>query len=883
MYFSLSGYSQVQPDLPQTREAVADSLKTATVADSVNIVPDVPGDSISAPDSQSFFSSPVQYGSRDSSLISLSDRKTYLYGAAWVTFEDKKLEADYIEFDTEKNIAYASGLKDSTGRETGLPVFTQGKEQPIEARRLSYNFKTKTGVIHEAITEQSEGFLHATQAKRYDSGIVDIKDGKFTTCDADHPHFHLAITKGRMIPNEKMVIGPSYLVLEDVPLPLGIPFGYIPNSGRRNQSGIILPTFGDEVARGFNLTNGGYYLALGDHLDARISGDIYSKGTWGLGLASNYVKRYKFSGQFNGRYYKDISGERGLDRTASTSFNIQWNHRQDPKANPTSVFNASVNLSTQSFDQKHNYYNTNRLMTNTKNSSLGWSKNWANRPYRLTANASHSQSSGADIVQVTMPSMNFSVDRMYPFRKKISVGKKKWYEDVALTYTAEMRNDIAANESQLFSDSTLRNMKNGFKHSVPINLNFKVLKNINLTPSFNYSGMVYTSSIRKRWEQDDPVENPAGRVVSDTIRGLSYAHGLAPSFSASYAPKLYITGYMLDSLSRLKAIRNTMTFSVGFRYTPDMSGLMPDYYRDLEYSYIDKNGNPVNRTEKYSIYQGYMYGTPTLPGKSGAISFSLRNMLEAKTKAQGDTVDKKVKILENLAISTSYNIFADSMHFSNIAITGSTSVFNNKLNLAFSGTLDPYSIDSEGRRYDRLTIKDGKLGRLTNFNISPSFRLQGGEGKSGRSDNSSRNSEWSDPNVPDPDKPLDANRYRDLGIALPYEYFKIPWSLGVSYDFSYSKSGINKANMVQTLRLTGDLSLTPKWKMSFNTGYDVEAKKVTHTNFTIDRDLHCWVMSLNVSPFGAYKFYGFQINVRSSMLRDLKYEKTRSHYDSQPF
>lgn len=883
----------VADTLKRSLASVADTLLEGndSAADTSQIKPMSAGslaDSLSS-QPESAFSSPISYSWKDSMVISVKDQKAFLYGGATVKFEDKQLTADYIEFDMAKSIAYATGRKDSAGQMIGLPVFTQGQES-FDVRSLSYNFKTKSGVIHDVITEQQESFLHGSVAKRYDSGIVDIKDGKFTTCDADHPHFYLAISKGRMIPGKKIVAGPSYLVLEDVPLPIGIPFGFLPNTSKRNQSGFLLPTWGDEVARGFNLTGGGYYLALGQHLDARITGDIYSKGTWGLGMAANYVKRYRFSGQFNGRYYKDITGEKGLDRTASTSFSLQWMHRQDPKANPTSSLNASVNFSTKSFDQNHNYQNVSRLMTNTKQSSISWAKNWPSKPYRLTMNLNHSQSSGADLVQMTLPSANFSVDRLYPFRKKVSAGTKKWYEDITFSYSAEMRNDISSPEDKLLSDSTLRNMRNGFKHTIPVNLNVKVFKQINITPSLNYTGMLYTSSLRKRWVPGDQEVNPEGSVVTDTLRNLSYAHGFAPNISASFSPKIYIRGQALNQNAKIQAIRNVVTTAVSFRFTPDLSMVVPNYYRDLEYTYIDKNGESVTKKEKYSIYQGYTYGTPTLPGKSGAISLSIRNNLEAKIKSDKDTTGvKKIKLLENLSFSTGYNIFADSMRLSVISMNGNTSLFNNILNLSFSGSIDPYAIDDKGKRYDRLMLKDGKLGRLTSLSFSPSFRLQGGQGKqkgrgSSESDTNPSLLQSQDELGPSDDSGrIDPDRYRAAGVALPYEYFKIPWSMGVSYDMNYSKPGKTKASVVQTVRINGDLSLTPKWKMSFNTGYDVETKQVTHTNFTIDRDLHCWVMSLNVSPFGRYKFYGFQINVRSAMLRDLKYEKSRSQYDSQSF
>ncbi|MDD4032276.1 MAG: putative LPS assembly protein LptD, partial [Bacteroidales bacterium] len=550
-----------------------------------------------------------------------------------------------------------------------------------------------------------------------------------------------------------------------------------------------------------------------------------------------------------------------------------------------------VDFSTNKFDQLHNYTNTTQLMTNTKRSSIAYSKNWTNKPFHLTLNANHSQSSGSDQMTIMFPSLNFTVDRFYPFRPKNISGETKWYQDIQLSYSAQMQNTLKGKETKLFSDSAIHHMVNGFKHTIPISMNIKLLKQINITPTMNYTGVMYLNHQEKRFDETYVnSDGTFGKVVTDTIQGISYAHGVTPNLSISYAPKLYVIAQAKNPLATLQKVRNVITTSVGFSYVPDVSSIMPDYYRTLEYDQVDSEGVTQHFTEKYSIYDGYLYGTPTLPGKSGSFSFSLRDNIEAKIRPRAfrkDTIPteeselKKIKLLENIAFNASYNPFADSMKLSNISFSGNNTFMDDKLNITFNGTFSPYALDEKGRAYNQLLIKNGGFLRLTSFSLSPTFRIDGTMGKKDESESEDLS-------------PEDASTPRETlaeqapvnpamqGGVLPYDYFSIPWSLSASYDFTYSKQS-NTANILQTLRLNGDFSLTPKWKIAFSTGYDVESKQVTHTSLTIDRDLHCWVMSLNISPFGEYKYYGFQINVKSSMLSDLKYRKNKSQYDNVSF
>ncbi|MEN8227199.1 MAG: putative LPS assembly protein LptD [Bacteroidota bacterium] len=832
----------------------------------------------------------VAYTANDSLVFSLDGGTVELYGGAHIAYEDIVLEADYIRYEMDLNLVVANGLPDSAGVIVGDPVFTDANNS-FESKRLRYNFKSQKGFIEEVITEQEGGYLHAEQTKKQNNGHVHIKDGKYTTCDAEHPHFYIAITKGISMPGDKIVSGPAYIVLADVPLPLGIPFGFFPNS-KTKTSGILIPKYGEESRRGFYLREGGYYFAMNDYMDLRVTGDIYTNGTWGLRVGTNYKVNYKFSGNLNLKYFKNVSGYKDIEESykMSKDYAIGWSHAQDPRANPTSSFRASVNLSSSSYDKNHTR-NINSVMTNTKQSSISYTKSWPNSPFNLSASLNHSQNSNTKGVNLTMPKVSLNMARINPFKRKSATGPKKWYEDIQLSYTSMLENRISTSDSALFTSEVWNDMKNGYKHSIPLSLSIKpfrktpMLQSFAITPSMNYNGMVYSKQMYKYISRHEEIVDEDGNiirydpVVTDSIiNKFSYAQSLFPSISSGVAPKIYGM-YQFSGDGRIEAIRHVMTPSASFSYVPDMGAIQADYYRDV----VDPLSNDT--LETYSIYEGQIYGTPTVRGASGSLNLSLRNNIEAKMKSKNDTVDEleKVKLLDNLNFSTSLNLFhTDTLTpaWRPVNFNGNTRVFNNKLNLSFRGVLDPFGYDSiRSRTRETYFSQTGKPVRLTNASASAGFSFKSKQ----KTDNDK-------PDQTEPDQESQLNR-RDMSTQDPtydpnmedyygdYVDFDIPWSVRVDYNFSYRKPE-DEVSIVQTVRASGDFSLSPNWKIGFNTGYDLDRKQFTTTNLSIYRDLHCWEMRISVVPFGDYKSYNFQINAKSSILSDLKYNKRKSWQDN---
>ncbi len=818
---------------------------------------------------------PVVYTCDDSMAVEMGGvRKVYLWKNVVVTYKDIELKADYVEFNMDSQTVFAKGLPDSTGKIVGNPVFKQGNQE-FESENMYYNFNTRKGYIKTLRTNQEGGVLHADLTKRLPNGDINLKGGKYTTCDAEHPHFYIALTKAVSIPGDKIVSGPAYIVLEDVPLPIGIPFGFFPNT-RTSASGILLPTYGEEMSRGFYLRNGGYYIALNDHVDLRIQGDIYTKGTWGVNATSNYRKRYAFSGSFSGRFYQNITSEKDLpDYRKSNDFSIQWSHRQDPKANPTRTFGANVNFSSSSFDRNHSYNIENYLNT-TKSSSISYSKIWPGSPFNLTAGLTHSQNSSTKAVNLSLPNLTFNMSAIYPFRNIGNPAKDRFWKNIQLTYSSALQNNITTTDSLLFTKRMFENMQNGYRHNIPLSFNFKPINGFNITPSLNYTGYLYTSQIRKYWDPEAmvPGDTVPGGIVTDTITGLTYAHALYPALSITLNPKIY--GMFAFKKGSVKAIRHVISPSASFSYVPDVRGIIPSYYRSVR---NEKTGDTV----VYSIYDNNLWRAPSANGRSASLSLSLRNTLEMKYKPKNDTSEtlKKAKILENFDFSTSYNPYLKKFRWSDIRFNTGNSFFNGKMDARLSASFDPYQLDSTGIRINRLEINDflknHRLARLKNAQLSVGLRLQSAAGKKPAQQQSGQNN----PAGPDasvlPAERTDA--YELDNFNTEQVDFSIPWSFRFDYSFSYSKLAL-KSSIVQSLRVSGDFSLTPKWKIGMNTGYDFVSKKMTMTNINIHRDLHCWEMSINFVPFGDRKSYSFNINVKSSILRDLKYNKSRSWYDN---
>lgn len=832
----------------------------------------------------------VDYDAADSIVFSLYAGTVELYNEAIITYGDIKLEAGYIKYDMQRSEVSATGIPDSTGKTIQDPVFTEG-EDSYEAKYIRYNFKTQRGYIEEVITEQEGGYLHSRETKKQQNGHIHMKNGKYTTCDAEHPHFYVAITKGISMPGNKIVAGPAYLVLEDVPLPLGIPFGFFPNSQKKT-SGVLIPQYGEEDRRGFYLRDGGYYFAMNDYLDLRVSGDIYSNGTWGLRAGSNYRLRYKFNGNVNVQFFNNVTGYKNIESLydVSRDYSVTWSHAQAREANPNSNFRASVNLSSSSYDRNHQR-NINSVMTNTKQSSISYTKSWPNSPFNLSASLNHSQNSNTGAVNMTLPKVSFNMGRINPFERKKRIGEKKWYEDIQLSYSSLLENRIKTADSLLFTNQVWSDMTNGFRHEVPLSLNIKpfkkvaALQSMTITPNVSYKGMFYTSQkeIFISGYNEEIVDGTTSYtpVVKDTTytNRLTYAHSYLPRISASLSPKVYGM-YNFTGGGRLEAIRHVMTPSAGFSYVPDMTAIQPDYYRDV----FDSLNNKLLRT--YSIYEDEIYGTPTFNGASGSMSFSLRNNLEAKIRTVNDTVEevKKVKLLDNFNFSTNYNFFnKDSLSpgWSPINMNGSTRIFNNKLSVNFRGVLDPFAYDeSRSRTTETYFSQTGKLARLTNASVSMgiSFSSKSGDKKGEGEDGEDplMRPSFGESGVADPNSEFNPNQDDQFG---DYVDFDVPWSVKLDYTFSYNKPK-DVSNIVQTVRASGDLSLSPKWKIGFNTGYDLANKKFSTTNFSLYRDLHCWEMRISVVPFGTFKSYNFQINAKSSILSDLKYNKRKAWQDN---
>lgn len=821
----------------------------------------------------------VKYKALDSLSFSLDSGYVELFGDAVISYDDIKLEAAYIRYNMDNSTVVAYGLPDSAGVIQGKPVFTDPANS-FKSKSLEYNFKTKKAYVEEVVTEQEGGYLHAEQTKKQSSGHIHLKDGKYTTCDAEHPHFYIAITKGISMPGDKIVSGPAYVVLADVPLPLGIPFGFFPNTTTKS-SGVIIPKYGEEDRRGFYLRDGGYYFALNEYFDLKLTGDIYSNGTWGVRIGSNYKVNYRFAGNLNVKYFKNITGYKNIEGLYSVSkdYSIGWSHNQDSRANPTSSFRASVNLSSSSYDQNHTH-NINNVMTNTKQSSISYTKSMGK--FNLAASFNHSQNSNTNSVNLTMPKVSFNMSRINPFKRKVAVGPKRWYEDIQLSYTSILENRVSTTDSLLFTNQVWDDMKNGYKQTIPLSLSIRpfsktpALQSFSITPSMNYNGIVYTKQTEKYISGYTDAD--VAIVEDSLISKLSYAQSLYPSIGAGLSPKIYGM-FQFKGEGRLEAIRHVMTPSANFSYVPDMGNLQPDYYRSL----ID----PVNGdTIEYSIYEDQIYGTPTFNGASGSVSLSLRNNLEAKMRSKNDTIEEmeKVKLIDNLSLSTSYNVFhTDPLTpaWSAISFSGNTSVLKNKLNLSFRGSMDPFGYDdTRSRTRETWYSMTGKPLRLTSASISSGFSLRSGQNKSGAKDDQAEMDQESQLNnelMGTQDGTMyDANTEDYYG---DYVDFEIPWSLRIDYSFGYTKPK-DVVNIVQTFRASGDFSLTPNWKIGFSTGYDLDRKQFTTTNLSIYRDLHCWEMRISVVPFGTYKSYNFQINAKSSILSDLKYKKQQSWQDN---
>lgn len=838
---------------------------------------------------------PIVYNATDTMTMDMKGQKVYLVNNASAVYGTIDLKSYYIELDLVTSDVYAYGRRDSSGKLVDTPVFKDGDEE-FNCEELRYNFKTKKARILNIITEQEGGYLHSDITKMHEGGVLHIKGSKYTTCPAEHPHFYVRLPKAKVYPGEKIISGPAYLVLEDIPLPLALPFGFFPVQ-QEVSSGLIIPRYGEERDRGFHLKEGGYYFNINDYFDLKITGDIYTNGTWRMASSSKYKVRYKFTGNFSFSYASNVTGHKNLeDYSKRTNYAIKWTHTQDAKARPGSRFSASVNMSSSGYDRE-NSYTVAEHVTTTKQSSISYSKSWAGTPFNLSTSLNHSQNSSTKNVSVNLPKASFSMGRIYPLKPKSSTKSRFWH-DLQIQYSASLDNRINVADSLLFTDQVWQNMKNGFKHDIPITLPIRPIKNFTISPQLRYSGVLYTSRVEKRWEDNyyDPVTNDTiSGVITEEIPGFFYGQSFSPSISASYSPQIFGMYTFKNPESKIIAVRHVMKPSVSFSYVPSMDGWSSNMYREYVRDTLGNMG-------EYSIYEGSIFGTPSLPSKSGSVSFSLTNIIEAKMRTQNDTTGQgeKVKLIDNIALNTSYNPFLDSLKWAPVSLTFRTRLIK-EIDITARGAFDIYARSETGGRINKfLWETERKPARLTNFNLSVGFDLKriidnylgtddvaGGnkgaaEPEAGRGP--SLSPEDNTGNVQGPGSSPGQDMPGDEAAGLTFdEYgyadFNAPWSLRVAYNMYYRTTGL-KSDLNQTMTINGSLNLTDKWSINYTTGYDFKMKDITMTRIGIERDLHCWQMSFNWVPAGYLKMWDFTIRVKSSVLQDLKYERRKDFHDN---
>lgn len=890
--------NQTNNHIDTNDSTTTDNSNTHLQTDTISLQPQKKAQEGSAP----FLDAEVKYSATDSLSFDFETKKMYLFGKASIEYGDITLTAHAIELDMDSTIAYAYGQKDSLGTESDLPIF-KDKSGEYTMREMKYNFETKKAIITHIVTEQGEGFIVGQRAKRVDEKTYFMKDAKYTTCQRhDHPHFYLNLTKAKVIPGKKTVTGPAYLVIEDVPLPIALPFAIIPNT-KSYSSGIIMPSYGDESTRGFYLRNAGYYVAMSDYFDLKLTADIYTKGSWGAHVASTYKKRYKFSGSFSIDYIVNVNSEKNLpDYSKTKDFSLRWNHSQDSKANPDQTFSASVNFSTNSYNKNNitNRVDPQTLATNQKSSSISYSRKWSWNPFRLTASLLHSQNSRDSSISLTLPDLAISSSkRFYPFKPKKLVGSKNNpLHEIQLSYSMSAKNSISCREDDLtFSPESFSKVwKNGMRHSIPISTNIKLLKYFTLSPSFNYTERWYLSRRKQRWnEEEQKIEKLDPTSKFSRVYDYSFSVGTSTKIYTFYRPIRALFG------DKINAIRHVMSPSVSLSFLPDFSTEFFGFYDSFEY--YDKKEDKV-KTHKYSLYDGYQYGTPG-SAKSGSMSLSLGNTLEMKVKSDKDTTGfKKIPILESLNFSTSYDFMKDTMRWNNISMSGRTKVFGTSVN--FNATFDPYGIVKDKNnnhvRVNKSALKlNNKLAFLKNAGLSFGIQLSPQTFK--RNENKDTSTEEEE-EISDEDWAMSASESEEMeaGAQMPhnqqgddnrltkgdegYAAFDMPWSINLNYSLRVSQGKFNPKTCTyahkvsSSVNINANISLTPKWKISISTGYSFDEKKMSQTSLGVTRDLHCWSMNFNIVPTGLYKSYNFCIAISSSILQDLKYEQSNSPRDN---
>ena len=839
---------------------------------------------------------PVFSEARDSVIEDFSSGKKmiYYYGDVKVTYGNLSIKADYMEYNIDDETVFASGVPDTAGVLQGKPEMTENdKAYAMEA--VHYNFKSKKAKIKNMITQEEEGILHGENLKMMEDKSINIFKGKYTVCDLDHPHYYLKMTTAKVItePSQRTVFGPAYVVVEDVPLPLVLPFGFVPKRPSR-ASGILFPTFGEETSRGFYMRDLGYYVVLGDHFDVSATTSIYTLGSWSVNLNSRYKLRYKFNGSFGLTYSVDQTGERGsTDFFQTKNFSVKWSHTQDSKAHPGTSFSASVNFSSPS-NSKYNSQSIQSALENQVSSSISYSKTWSKMS--LSINGLHSQNSRDSSYSITLPNFTFNVNRFNPFKRKNAVGKQRFYEQISFSYNTSFQNKVNFTVSELKNPNFFGDkLKAGMTHKFTIGLpSFTVLKYFNFSPSVNYGMNWYFQEQSRVFNEET---NQVETVTSDQFSTFGLSHDFSAGISMS--TRIYGTYMFKSKKASLRAMRHMITPSISFSYKPEMGTRANGY---MTYNYVDTNG--VSKSVDYNRWSGGIYSPPS-KGQTAGMSFSIGNNLEAKIADKNDTTGtgmKKVKLIDNLKLSGSYNFLADSIKLSTINVSANTTIFQ-KLGVSANMTLDPYAVDERGRKYNEFNIvKEGgfKLFRMTNASASLSWSISGegkGKGNDGMSTGGSggnKNTGAGGVTTTTAQSYYNKIYYHPVtGEYIPggWAYYlnpNVPWQISLSYSYSYNKSYtyaneklIINHNHSQTLTFSGQVRLTKDLNINVNSGLDMSKMKLTTTQLSATYDLHCFAISVSWVPFGQWESWSFRIAAKASALADLlQYKKSSSYWDN---
>jgi hypothetical protein len=907
LFASHIGFGQVERPIrtPARLPVRQDSIQkpnTNLPADTVKAQPD----SVKNDKPKSDIETTITYSARDSINSNLQNKIIKLYGDAHVKYGEIELQAEEIVIDYEKSTITAHSRADSTGRHIGYPIFINGSEK-YETKDMVYNFKTRKAKITEVVTKQGEGFLHGDVVYKNEKNELFTIGNAYTTCDLAHPHFRIISKKVKAIPGDKMVSGPFYMEFNDVPTPLGFAFGIFP-APRKSASGILIPSYGEERRRGFFLRQGGYFFDVSEYVKVALTGDVYSKGGSAVSLNTNYNKRYRYTGAFNFTFTNNVNNDQIESPTKSKDFRLSWSH--SPQTKGSGRFSASVNAASSSYNTNNflgvnSNFQSSRIDQTTQNlsSNINYSKSFPGTPFSLGLNLRHTQNLGTKQVDLPLPDMSFNVNNIYPFK---NAQKSMFLQNLNVRYSMNGTNQLTNNlgrirvdERGILQDSIapftfenlplfLRNSKKGIRHNIPISTSFKALKFFTLSPSLNYDERWYFDKLD--WSYNDSSRTFTSTKIQGFNRVFNYSGGV------SMTTRIYGMYVSRNPNSRIKAVRHVINPSVGYSFQPDFATESYDYYQ----RFVTRDG-AGNETVQYKArHEGFLYGTAG-QGRSSAMSFSVNNNIEMKVRNAKDTVDRKIALFNTLSLGSSYNFLAESFKLSNISLAANTNILQDKINLNFSATLDPYQyrmfvtdyrldgclgciIDIENyegdpallipiyteKRVDEYVWKAGKLGRITSANFAFSTNLNP---KGQESDNNTRDKIGKS-------EASDSDKKFLMQNPDAYVDFSVPWNLRISYNVDYSHPANQSPIITQAIRFNGDLSLTEKWKITYNSGYDFQNKEFTQTQIGINRDLHCWQMNLGWTPFGRFQSYNFSIGIKSALLRDLKLDRQRNFFDN---